>query len=75
MFYKWPNECMDAMLNIRKDAFSDGKKLPTSYYELKKLLSKLQLSYETIHVCKNDCALFWKENADLQSCPVCNTSH
>ena len=53
------------MLKLLKDAFSDGNKLPTSHYELKKLLSKLGLSYETIHVCKYDCTLFWKENVDL----------
>ena len=57
-----------------KDIFPDGNKLPNSHYNAKKLLSKLGLSYEIIHVCKYDCALFWKENANLQSCPIYNTS-
>ena len=65
VIYKWPNECMDAMLKLLKDAFPSGNKLPTSYYKLKKLLSKLWQSYETIYVCKYDCALFLKENANL----------
>ena len=73
ILYKWPNEYMDPMSKLLKDAFPDGNKLHTSHYESKKLLSKLGISYETIHVCKYNCALFWKENADLQSCPVCNT--
>ena len=58
VLYKWPNECMDAMLKLLKDAFSDGNKLPTSHYESKKLLSKLGFSYEIIHVYKYDCVLF-----------------
>ena len=70
VLYKWPNECMDAILKLLKDAFPDRNKLPTSHYDVKKLLSKLGLSYEIIHVCKYDCALFWKENVDLQSCPI-----
>ena len=30
------------------------------------------MGYESIHVCKHDCALFWKDNANLDECPVCN---
>ena len=29
------------------------------------------MSYEHIDACKNDCALFWKENENLNKCPVC----
>ena len=52
VLYKRPNECMGTMLKMLKDAFPDGNKLPTSHYDTKKLLSKLGLSHETIHVCK-----------------------
>ena len=27
-----------------------------------------------IHACKNDCVLFWKENVELEACPVCKES-
>ncbi|CAH9109850.1 unnamed protein product [Cuscuta europaea] len=74
VLYKWANECMDSVVKLLKDVLPDGNKLPTSHYESKKKLSKLGLGYEKIHVCKNDCALFWKSNADLQTCPICNTS-
>ena len=37
-------------------------------------MSKLGLGYESIHVCKNDCALFWKENASKEICPICSES-
>ena len=29
------------------------------------------MSYEHIDACKNDYALFWKENKNLDKCPVC----
>ena len=74
VLYNWKNECMDAILKLLKGAFPNGNKLPTSHYKSKKLLSKLGLSYITIHMYKYDCVLFWKENADLQSCLVYNTN-
>ncbi|TYK11936.1 potassium transporter 19-like [Cucumis melo var. makuwa] len=33
-------------------------------------LRDLGLEYETIHACKYDCVLYWKEFADLQYCPT-----
>ena len=53
VLYKWPNECMDAMLKLLNDAFLDGNKLPISHYDAKKLLSKLkQFTYvNTIMLC------------------------
>ena len=35
---------------------------------------KIGLGYEAIHVCKNDCALFWKEYKSWQHCPTCKES-
>ncbi|XP_024028689.1 uncharacterized protein LOC112093778 [Morus notabilis] len=59
----------DAQYDEFKDLLSELQ-LPSSHYESKKLMSKLGLGYETIHVWEYDCALFWKENADLQMCPL-----
>ncbi|KAA0068183.1 uncharacterized protein E6C27_scaffold238G001570 [Cucumis melo var. makuwa] len=42
-------------------------KLPVSYYEAKKRLRDLGMGYESIHVCKFDCALFWKDYASLEN--------
>ena len=58
VLYKWPYECMNSVLKLMKDTFPEGIKLPDSYYEAKKKLSKLGLDYKTIYVCKYDCALF-----------------
>ncbi|KAL3629961.1 hypothetical protein CASFOL_026273 [Castilleja foliolosa] len=37
-------------------------------------MTYLGLGYECIHACKYDCALFWKENEKLETCPICQTS-
>ena len=33
VLYKWPNECMNAMLKLLKDAFPDRNNVPTSHYD------------------------------------------
>jgi hypothetical protein len=54
--------------------------LPTSYDEAKKYLGEMGLSYESIHVCKNNCVLFRKSKlfdkdySKLEVCPVCGES-
>ncbi|KAJ0492169.1 putative Transposase-associated domain-containing protein [Helianthus annuus] len=70
---KMTNVSMDMILNLFSRAFKDAN-LPKNHYEAKKYLRTLGLGYESIHACKHDCALFWKENANLQTCPVCSTS-
>ena len=48
--------------------------LVESHYEAKKLMTKMGLGYRSIHVCKNDCALFWKENSLKDTYPVYSES-
>ena len=36
------------------------------------MLRDFGLGYDSIHACKYDCALFWKENETLDKCPVCD---
>jgi len=71
--YKMINVAMDMILNLFSRAYKDPN-LPKNHYDAKKYLRTLGLGYESIHACKHDCALFWKENAELQKCPVCSTS-
>ncbi|KAK9048019.1 hypothetical protein SSX86_033019 [Deinandra increscens subsp. villosa] len=70
---KMTNVSMDMILNLFSRAYKDAN-FPKNHYEAKKYLRTLGLGYESIHACKHDCALFWKENAELQNCPVCSTS-
>ncbi|KAF7131579.1 hypothetical protein RHSIM_Rhsim09G0057000 [Rhododendron simsii] len=69
---KWSNKSFDALLGLLKELLpTSDQDIPGNIYEAKKFLRDLGLGYVPIHACKNDCALFWKENADLEKCPVC----
>ncbi|XP_023760659.2 uncharacterized protein LOC111909103 [Lactuca sativa] len=70
---KWTNSSFDKLLELLRVAFPKSK-IPTSHYEAKKKLRKIGLGYESIHACKYDCALFWKENDSMQNFPICNES-
>ena len=70
----WTDTSFDQLLELLIFAFPKDNKLPKSHYEAKKLMKKVGLGYESIHACKNDCCLFWKENKDMQTCPICHES-
>ncbi|XP_028098367.1 uncharacterized protein LOC114298062 [Camellia sinensis] len=66
----------DAQRKVYPDFFKDilpncDETVPWTLYEVKKFLRELGLGYEAIHACKNDCTLFWKDNATLENCPTC----
>ena len=70
VLHKWTNRSFDALCDMLKASHPRGNKVPDSHYDAKRKLRAVGLGYESIHVCKYDCALFWKEYADAQSCPV-----
>ncbi|TYK08760.1 NBS-LRR type resistance protein [Cucumis melo var. makuwa] len=68
----WSNKSFDMLLELLRAAFPMcNSTIPSSFYEAKRKLCDLGLGYETIHACKYDCVLYWKEFADLQHCPTC----
>ncbi|XP_023772644.2 uncharacterized protein LOC111921298 [Lactuca sativa] len=69
----WTNSSFDQLVELLRAAFLKSK-IPASHYEAKKKLRKIGLGYQSIHTCKNDCALFWKENGSMQNCPICKES-
>jgi len=73
MLNKWTNKSFDELLKLLKLAFPKID-LVESHYEAKKLMMKMGLGYRSIHVCKNDYALFWKENSLKETCLACSES-
>ena len=67
------NKGLDMMLELLTKVLLKGNLVPRSTYEAKKILCDLGMLYEHIDCCKNDCALFWKENENLDKCPMCET--
>ncbi|XP_021855645.2 uncharacterized protein [Spinacia oleracea] len=73
-------KCMDGMTNkafnnnlkMYKDVLPKGADVPSNYYEARKMITDLGFDYEKIEACKNDCMIFWKENAKLVKCTICD---
>ncbi|CAL5428865.1 unnamed protein product [Camellia sinensis] len=73
VYNKWSNKSFDMVMQVFKDILPEcDPTVPWTLYDAKKFLRDLDLGYETIHSCKNDCALFWKESANLEKCPTCD---
>ncbi|KAF7113327.1 hypothetical protein RHSIM_RhsimUnG0137300 [Rhododendron simsii] len=76
VFKKLGNETFDMIMKIIKEMLPVDREIestiPWNIYDAKKFLRDLGLGYIPIHACKYDCALFWKENANLDNCPTCN---
>ncbi|XP_075087560.1 uncharacterized protein LOC142169579 [Nicotiana tabacum] len=71
----WSNASFTMLLKLLKeDLLPDGSNLPDSYYEAKKVIRHLGLSYKKIDACKNNCMLYWKDDKSLESCKVCGAS-
>ena len=71
VYNRIPNSGFDAILELLSSSLKNVTGLPKSYNELKSLLQKLGFGYESIHVCKYDCALFWKDHEEDDHCPIC----
>ena len=61
------NKELDMMLELLTKVLPKGNLVPRLTYEAKKILRDLGMSYEPIYACKNDCALFLKENENLDT--------
>lgn len=76
--FKTEHDCseraIDDLLTLIKEFMHANNKLPGSYYEVKRLAKRLNLGYEKIDACENDCMLFYAENKDKIICDVCGQS-
>ena len=67
-------DCYDAMMTLFGRFLPEGHIMPANLYHSDKILSALKMPYEQIHACEKGCALFRKEYADENYCPVCKSS-
>ena len=68
------NACADEMLKLMKEILPSKNTLPKSYYEARKYLGCMGLSYNSIHACRNGCCLYRKELTDVVNCPKCGAA-
>ncbi|KAM6572621.1 hypothetical protein CsatA_016701 [Cannabis sativa] len=69
---KWSENSFNMLLQLLKGVFPEETNFPTSYHDSKQMLRDFGFGYELIHACKYDCALFWKEHASCEKCPICD---
>ncbi|XP_074374342.1 uncharacterized protein LOC141714740 [Apium graveolens] len=78
LYWKNHNKCsdkaFDELLLLLGDVFPEGHKLPFNYYGVKKMVKKLNLGYEKIQACENDCMLFYGDDKYLENCKYCELS-
>ena len=66
-----PNVLMSDWLKSMSNAFKFAE-IPPSFYELKKIITKMGLKYQKIDACRHDCMLFWgEEDEHLDRCRRC----
>jgi len=72
--YGISNAALEAILNLFSKFLPEGHCLPDSLDKVQRVVRDLGLDYVKIHACKNDCVLFFKEYASLETCPICKES-
>ncbi|XP_073132800.1 uncharacterized protein [Henckelia pumila] len=72
--YSWSDKSCTDLHNLLGEMLSDDNELSLSFYDAKKSLCALGITYEKIHACPNDCILYRKEYEDMNSCPTCGMS-
>ena len=70
--FNMPESCYNRVSSMMKKFLPEDNLLPDNFYKTKKELAKLGLEHEKIDSCKNHCILYYKENKDLQECPICD---
>lgn len=70
----WTDKSFSMLLELLSEAFPEENTLPKSFYDAKKIISGLGLSYEKIHACPSDCILYWRDFANAEFCPKCGLS-
>ena len=69
--YNLAEECMDAITDFVKGILPEDNLAPGSYYEVQKLVAGLQLPYEVIDVCIDNCMIYWRADETRNVCKFC----
>jgi hypothetical protein len=68
------NNCYNDLVRPISDILSKSHKVSKDMYPFKKIMSALDLKYEKINVCPDNCMFFWKEHANEKKCLECGQS-
>ncbi|KAL8107464.1 hypothetical protein AgCh_024030 [Apium graveolens] len=70
----WSDKSFTEMLKLLAEMLPAKNELPTSTYEVKKILCPMGMNVKKIHACPNDYVLFRKEHEHLHTCSKCGAS-
>jgi hypothetical protein len=59
--YNFSNNCYNDVLKLIIDLILPNHKMPENFYQSKKIISDLDMNYDKIDSCKNNCILFWND--------------
>ena len=65
---------LEAILRLFSLLLPEGHCVPNTLEKVQNVVRDLGLDYERIHACINDCVLFQKEYAAMDTCPTCGES-
>ena len=72
--YGWSDKIFSSLLQLVHHMLLDENTLPKSYYQAKKILCLMDMEYQKIHACPNDCILYKHEFQEMPKCPRCGVS-
>nr|GEU94990.1 hypothetical protein [Tanacetum cinerariifolium] len=62
------------LLGLIKKMIPAGNEMVEKTYQAKKVMKLMGSGYKKIHVCINNCLLYWKDDKDLTACRTCRIS-
>ncbi|GJW48648.1 putative reverse transcriptase domain-containing protein [Tanacetum coccineum] len=62
------------LLGLLKKMLPAGNEMVEKTYQAKKVMKLMGSGYKKIHVCINNCLLYWKDDKDLTACRTCGIS-
>ncbi|WVZ49234.1 hypothetical protein U9M48_000608 [Paspalum notatum var. saurae] len=69
--YFFSNKCFSGLVQLIRDAFAQPHKLPKEMYQCKRLTKSLDMGYEKIDMCTDNCMVFWDDHTDEKKCLIC----
>jgi len=72
--YGWCDKSFSSLLQVVHDMLPEENTLPKSYYQAKKILCSMDMEYQKIHACPNDCILYRHQFQEMSKCPRCGVS-
>ncbi|GJX54593.1 putative transposase-associated domain-containing protein [Tanacetum coccineum] len=72
--YEASDKFFTELLGLIKKMLHAGNEMVEKTYQAKKVMILMGPGYKKIHVCINNCLLYWKNDKDLIACRTCRTS-